>query len=49
MNQKTEERSGAEVQGIDVIDFGDAMVETKQPGAFPVIADTCCTYTYFGE
>lgn len=47
MNEKIEER-GVEVQGIDVIDLGDAMVETKQPHAIQQILDSCCTFTWFG-
>jgi hypothetical protein len=47
MKDKIEER-GVEVQGIEMIDLGDAAVETKQPGSFPVVPDSCCTYTYFG-
>lgn len=45
MNQKTEERKDEEVQGIEVIDLGDARVETKQNGV-PFITDSCCTFTY---
>lgn len=48
MNQKTEERKDEEVQGIEVIDLGDARVETKQAGT-PVIPDSCCTLTWGGE
>jgi hypothetical protein len=47
MNEKIEE-TGVEVQGIEVIDLGDARVETKQAG-FPVVSDSCCTFTYLGE
>jgi hypothetical protein len=38
-----------EVQGIDMIDLGDAMVETKQTSTLPWISDSCCAYTYFAE
>lgn len=48
MNQKTEEKRDEEVQGIEVIDLGDARVETKQNG-LPVLPDSCCTLTYSGE
>lgn len=48
MNEKAEER-GVEVQGIDVIDLGDARVETKQPSPLPWILDSCCAYTYLAE
>jgi hypothetical protein len=47
MREKIEE-SGVEVQGIEVIDFGDALVETKQPHAIQQILDSCCTFTWFG-
>ncbi|WP_157994320.1 hypothetical protein [Peristeroidobacter agariperforans] len=45
MKQKTEERKDEEVQGIEVIDLGDASAETKQNG-FPQIPDSCCTLTF---
>ena len=48
MREKIEE-SGVEVQGIEVIDLGDAAVETKQPHPFQVIIDSCCAYTYLAE
>ena len=48
MNDNTEER-GVEVQGIDVIDLGDAATETKQIHPFQVILDSCCSYTYLAE
>ena len=47
MKEKTERRD-EEVQGIEVIDLGDARMETKQFGT-PVITDSCCTFTYIGE
>ena len=47
MKEKSEER-GVEVQGIELIDLGDATEETKQGGFFPTVADSCCSYTYFG-
>lgn len=49
MNQKTEERGVEEVQGIEVIDLGDAAEETKQGSLFPTVSDSCCTYTWLGE
>jgi hypothetical protein len=48
MNEKIEE-SGVEVQGIEVIDLGDAGVETKQPSPLAWILDSCCAYTYLAE
>ena len=48
MKLKTEEMEAVEVQGIEMIDLGDAMVETKQGGT-PVIPDSCCTFTWGGE
>lgn len=48
MKEKLEE-SGVEVQGIELIDLGDATVETKQPNAIMQIPDSCCSWTYFGE
>jgi hypothetical protein len=48
MNEKIEER-GVEVQGIEVIDLGDAAVETKQQSPQPWIQDSCCSWTYFAE
>ncbi|WP_157995263.1 hypothetical protein [Peristeroidobacter soli] len=47
MNEKIEATKD-EVQGIEMIDLGDAMKETKQPGQVPVVPDSCCTYTYLG-
>jgi hypothetical protein len=38
-----------EVQGIDMIDLGDAMEETRQASLFPTVPDSCCMYTYLGE
>jgi len=49
MNQKNEDRKDDAVQGIEMIDLGDAMVETKQPGAIQWVPDTCCSYTYLAE
>lgn len=48
MKDKREE-GGAEVQGIEVIDLGDAVEETRQFSTTPWISDSCCTYTYIGE
>lgn len=48
MNEKVEER-GVEVQGIEVIDLGDAAIETRQTSPFPWISDSCCAYTYLAE
>lgn len=48
MNQKTEERRDEEVQGIEVIDLGDARVETKQNG-LPQLPDSCCTLSWGAE
>lgn len=48
MKEKIEE-SGVEVQGIELIDLGDAAVETKQPHPIMQTLDSCCTFTYFGE
>lgn len=48
MNEKIEER-GVEVQGIEVIDFGDAVQETKQLSPTQWFPDSCCTYTYLAE
>ncbi|MFC4314940.1 hypothetical protein ACFPN2_38110 [Steroidobacter flavus] len=47
MKEKIEETRD-EVQGIEMIDLGDAMVETKQPNAVQLVLDSCCTYTWFG-
>ncbi len=33
-------------EGVEVIDYGDAMVETKQPHPFQMLLDSCCTWTY---
>jgi len=48
MNEKVEER-GVEVQGIEVIDLGDATKETRQTSPVPWISDSCCAYTYLAE
>ena len=48
MKEKTEMRGG-EVQGIEMIDLGDAVEETRQWGAIHQVPDTCCSYTYIGE
>lgn len=48
MNYKTDE-IGDEVQGIEMIEFGDARKETKQGGIVIMVPDSCCTYTWFGE
>lgn len=45
MNYKTDE-IGDVVQGIEMIDCGDATAETKQGTLFPMAPDSCCTYTY---
>jgi hypothetical protein len=48
MKEKSEER-GVEVQGIEMIDFGDVAEETRQWGPIQQVPDTCCSYTYIGE
>lgn len=48
MKEKTEEKGG-EVQGIEMIDLGDAVEETRQWGSLWEVPDTCCSYTYIGE
>ena len=48
MREKIEE-SGVEVQGIEVIDLGDARVETRQTNPFQWFLDSCCAYTYLAE
>ena len=45
MKKKAEEMRDEEVQGIEVIDLGDAVIETKQGGT-PSIPDSCCTLTW---
>jgi hypothetical protein len=47
MKPKTEDIKGMEVQGIDVIDLGDASEETRQWTAIQMVLDSCCTYTWF--
>jgi hypothetical protein len=37
-----------EVEGLEMIDLGDAAVETKQPHPIQQTKDSCCTWTYFG-
>jgi hypothetical protein len=46
MNHKTEETRDEEVQGIEMIDLGDAVVETRQTSSVQWILDSCCAYTY---
>lgn len=48
MKEKTQE-TGVEVQGIELIDLGDATTETRQGSPFPYFPDSCCTYTYLAE
>lgn len=48
MNEKAEEK-GVEVQGIEVIDLGDAAEETKQGSPVQWFLDSCCSYTYLAE
>ena len=47
MNEKTVVEE-FEVEGVEVIDFGDAMVETKQPHPIQQIKDSAFTLTYAG-
>lgn len=49
MKEKTEVTNGKEVQGIEMIDLGDAGIETKQPGSIQMVPDSCCTYTWFAK
>ncbi len=49
MKTKTEETKGKEVQGIEMIDLGDAREETRQWTAIQTVPDSCCTYTWFAE
>jgi hypothetical protein len=48
MNEKIEATKD-EVQGIEMVDLGDAVAETKQGSILPTALDSCCSYTYFGE
>ena len=48
MKEKSEWR-GAEVQGIEMIELGDAVEETRQNAAMSQFLDNCCQYTYWGE
>ena len=34
---------------VEVIDLGDATVETRQPHDIHDVADSCCTFTYWGK
>lgn len=47
MKEKTEVTNGKEVQGIEMIDLGDASEETRQWSSIQTILDNCCTYTWF--
>lgn len=49
MKEKREERKDEEVQGIEMIDLGDAMEETRQGSTFPHYLDSCCSYTWLAE
>lgn len=49
MNQKNEEMRDDFVQGIELIELGDAVEETRQTSTTPWISDSCCWYTYLGE
>lgn len=49
MNEKKSEETGVEVQGIEVIELGDAAEETRQGGPIWQFLDSCCSYTYAGE
>jgi hypothetical protein len=49
MKEKIEERRDEEVQGIEMIDLGNAMVETKQPHPFQQVPDSCCSWTIWAE
>jgi hypothetical protein len=44
MKDNTDE-SGVEVQGIEVIDFGDAAEETKQWNPIQVVMDSAITWS----
>lgn len=35
-----------EVEGVELIDLGDASVETKQPHPIWQVLDNCCSFTY---
>jgi hypothetical protein len=37
-----------EVEGLEMIELGDAMVETRQQHPIVQTKDSCCTWTYFG-
>ncbi|HEY0681660.1 MAG TPA: hypothetical protein VGD45_04985 [Steroidobacter sp.] len=37
-----------EVEGMEMIDLGDAMVETRQPASVPEIKDNPITWTWLG-
>jgi len=49
MKEKNEDRRNDDVQGIEMIDLGDAVEETRQWGPLWQAPDTCCSYTYYGE
>jgi hypothetical protein len=49
MKEKIEEGREDDVQGIEMIDLGDATKETRQGGIVPSFPDSCCTWTYSAE
>lgn len=42
------EKIEVEAERVEVFDFGDAMVETKQPHPIQQIKDSVFSWTYFG-
>ena len=49
MNQKNEEMRDDFVQGIELIELGDAVEETRQFSTFPGFPDSCCAYSWLAE
>lgn len=49
MNEKIDvrEAEGA-AEELELIDLGDAAVETKQPHPFQIVQDSSISWTYFG-
>ena len=46
MKEKTEVTNGKEVQGIEMIDLGDASEETRQWNVVQIILDSPITWGY---
>lgn len=47
MEREIELKIESKLEGLEVVDFGDAMIETKQFNPLAIVLDSCCTWSYF--